>query len=95
MPVFWCRPMPPTETSIRQWTMETAKDIFLVTSFCELEVFNALELRLFRKEMSREVVDACAENFRGDLRARVFDLRAVPESAFKRARGLYVSPRLD
>lgn len=69
-------------------TMETAEDIFLVTSFCELEVFNALELRLFRKEMSREVVDACAENFRGDLRAGVFDLRAVPESAFQRARGL-------
>jgi len=68
--------------------MERAGDILLVTVFGELEVLNALELRAFRKEMSRAQVDACAVNFGRDTKAGVFDLLPIPDSAFRRAREL-------
>ena len=68
--------------------METTDELLLVSSFCELEVLNALELRVFRKEMTRQLAGACAENFRSDLRARALGLRRLPEFAFERAREL-------
>ena len=66
--------------------MESAGDSLLMTAFGELEVVHALELRAFRKEMNREQVDLCVDNFGRDVKAGVFDLLAVPELAFRRAR---------
>ena len=72
------------ESAIR--AMESAGDSLLMTAFGELEVVHALELRAFRKEMNREQVDLCVDNFGRDVKAGVFDLLAVPELAFRRAR---------
>jgi hypothetical protein len=72
------------ESAIR--AMESAGDSLLMTAFGELEAVHALELRAFRKEMNREQVDLCVDNFGRDVKAGVFDLLAVPESAFRRAR---------
>ncbi len=65
--------------------MEKTRDSLLVTVYGELEVINALELRLFRKEMTRQRVDKCLWSFRGDISSGVFRLCALPEKAFERA----------
>jgi hypothetical protein len=71
------------EAAVR--AMETSRDSLLLTVVGELEVVNALELRLFRNEMTRQQVDACLDSFRGDLKSGVFILYPVPENAFERA----------
>ena len=68
--------------------MEATDHTLVISSLCELEVLNALELRVFRKEMGRQLADACGENFRRDLRAGALGLRRLPEFAFERAREL-------
>jgi predicted nucleic acid-binding protein len=59
-----------------------------VSVFGELEVVNAMGLRLFRKEVSAIQVQASLNEFEKDLRAGVFQLRPLPEQVFERARQL-------
>jgi predicted nucleic acid-binding protein len=66
----------------------SSRDPFVLTVFCELEVVNALELRLFRKEMTRQQLDLCLSNFDADVRGGILRLHAMPESVFHRARQL-------
>jgi predicted nucleic acid-binding protein len=69
-------------------SLESAKDILLITTLGELETVNAFGLRLFRKEiLSREAETARLE-FETDLRARIYQVRGLPELAFERAREL-------
>jgi hypothetical protein len=68
--------------------MESSRDSFLLNAFCELEVVNALELRLFRKEMTRQRVDLCLRDFDADVKGGILRLHPIPESAFERARQL-------
>jgi predicted nucleic acid-binding protein len=65
--------------------MEKNRDPLLLTVYGELEVVNALELRLFRREMTRERVSKCLHNLRADVRAGIFRLCPLPEGAFQRA----------
>jgi len=58
---------------------------FLVTSLAELEVINALQLRLFRREISPAQARASYAAFRADARAGVLSLRALPEAVYTRA----------
>jgi predicted nucleic acid-binding protein len=60
----------------------------LVTWLGELELVNALQLRLFRKELRPTEARAAYSMFRGDLRQGIFAVRALPEDAFTRARQL-------
>ena len=68
--------------------MRTAEGERLVTTFGELEVVNALQLRVFRKEVSIAQAQAALKDFEGDLRDGVFQLRSLPELVFERAREL-------
>lgn len=68
--------------------LQRAKGPFLLTTLCELEAVNALGLREFRKEISSQQAEISLRDFEKDLRAEVFQLRALPESAFSRAREL-------
>jgi hypothetical protein len=56
-----------------------------VTIFSELEVVNALHLRVFRKELSGSHVQASLNDFEKDMRNGILLLRPLPEQAFERA----------
>ena len=54
----------------------------------ELEIVNALELRIFRKEVSASEAQSSLTNFESDLRGGVFQLRPLSDQFFARAREL-------
>jgi predicted nucleic acid-binding protein len=60
----------------------------LITPLGELELVNAVQLRLFRKEVRTMEARAANAAFRADLNGGVFAMRALPEEAFIRARQL-------
>ena len=60
----------------------------LITILGELEVVNALGLRIFRKEVTAVQAQSSLSNFERDLRDGVFQLRGLPDPIFDRARKL-------
>jgi predicted nucleic acid-binding protein len=60
----------------------------LITPLGELELVNAVQLRLFRKELRPSEARAAQAAFRADLQDGVFAIRALPEEVFVRARQL-------
>jgi predicted nucleic acid-binding protein len=56
-----------------------------LTVFGELEVVNALELRVFRRELSASQVQSSLNNFERDMRDGILLLRPLPEQVFERA----------
>jgi predicted nucleic acid-binding protein len=68
--------------------VERSKDEYVITVFGELEIRNALRLRVFRKEATVREAELSDAAFEQDLREKVFHLRPVPDRAFDRARGL-------
>ena len=75
--------------------MHTAGALFL-TTFAELEVVNALGLRVFRKEVAPAQAQSSLNDFEQDLRAGIFQLKPLPYNVFGRARQLprQTTPRL-
>lgn len=69
-------------------TMQASGGVRFVSVFGELEVVNALGLRVFRKEISATQARSSLNDFESDLRAEVFQLRPLPEQVFDRARQL-------
>jgi hypothetical protein len=59
---------------------------FMLTTFSDLEVINALQLRLFRKQNSIAQVGLALRAFDEDLRANRLQLKSLPDRAFQRAR---------
>ena len=57
----------------------------LLTSFVELEWINALELRVFRQELTVVEVRAARRAFRQDIQAGVFAVKPLPTAALERA----------
>lgn len=76
--------------------MHTAPGRLFFTTFAELEVVNAMGLRVFRKEVSPAQAQASLNDFEQDLHAGIFQLKALPDSVFGRARQLsrQTTPRL-
>ncbi|HEX8818145.1 MAG TPA: type II toxin-antitoxin system VapC family toxin [Terriglobales bacterium] len=72
-------------SSIAAKVIEHSTGEHIVTVFVELEVLNALELRVFRKEISGQDADAALRSFETDLASKVFRLVATPELVFERA----------
>jgi len=68
--------------------MRTVNEELLITSLVELETINAFGLKEFRKEFTSLEAEASLLNFDKAVRAGVFQLRALPEAAFGRARTL-------
>ena len=56
-----------------------------LTVFGELEVVNALQLRLFRKELSPSQVQSALKYFEDDIGAGILQLVSLPEQVFERA----------
>jgi predicted nucleic acid-binding protein len=69
-------------------SMQASRGDRFVSTLGELEVINAVGLRVFRKEISATQAQASLKDFEEDLRAGVFQLRPVLEEVFERARQL-------
>lgn len=65
--------------------MHAAQEPLLISTLCQLEAVNAVRLRVFRKEISSRQAESSWRDFANDLSSGVFQLRALPESAFERA----------
>jgi predicted nucleic acid-binding protein len=57
-----------------------------LTAFAELELTNAFELRLFRRELAVSEIEAARSAFREDLESGVFSLKPLPVVVFEKAR---------
>src|SRR5437016_10811519 len=66
--------------------MKRAKLPVLIAPFGELELTNAVALRLFRKELSASQVKAAHALIRKDLEDGVLMVNTLPASAFERAK---------
>jgi predicted nucleic acid-binding protein len=71
------------EAAVR--TMRASKGDRLTSTLGELEVVNALGLRVFRKEVSPAQAESSLKDFEKDLRDGVLQLRPLPDQAFERA----------
>lgn len=58
----------------------------MLTTLGELELLNALELRVFRRELDSAAIAAGRAAFRKDVENGIFTLRALPANAFERAK---------
>jgi predicted nucleic acid-binding protein len=65
-------------------TMQAPADRFL-TTFAELEVVNAMGLRVFRKEVSPAQAQSSLIEFERDLRDGIFQLRGLSDPILVRA----------
>ncbi|MBV9301638.1 MAG: type II toxin-antitoxin system VapC family toxin [Acidobacteriaceae bacterium] len=65
--------------------MQVSKSTHLVSTFTELERINALEMRVFRKEISSAQAKSSLRDFEKDVSRGVFQLTRLPEEAFQRA----------
>lgn len=77
-------------------TMQAGGAIFLITTFGELELVNALGLRVFRKEASLSQSKSSLTIFEKDIQNGLFQIKPLPENAWVRARQLsrQTTPRL-
>jgi predicted nucleic acid-binding protein len=61
-------------------------DVFLISSLGELELHNALELRVFRKEITATQARLSRKNFEDDIQHGLFQLSPIADQVFERAR---------
>jgi predicted nucleic acid-binding protein len=69
-------------------TMQASRGDHLVSTLAELEAANALQLRIFRKEVSAAQAHSSGAAFEKDLLDGVFHLQPLTEQAFEKARQL-------
>jgi predicted nucleic acid-binding protein len=69
-------------------TMQASRGDRFLSTLGELEVVNALELRIFRKEISHAQAQSSLDDFEKHLREGVFDIRGFVDVFFDRARQL-------
>lgn len=65
--------------------MQASKNVHVVSTLTELETANALQLRVFRKEISPAEAKSSLRDFEQDLRQGVFQFFRLQEEAFQRA----------
>jgi predicted nucleic acid-binding protein len=67
-------------------TMEGSSGDWIISILGELEFVNAIELRVFRKEISRAEAQSSLKEFERDLQNSTLDLRGLPDQVFELAR---------
>jgi predicted nucleic acid-binding protein len=65
--------------------MQGSMNTHFVSTLTELEAINALQLRVFRKEISTAQAKSSLRDFEKDLTQGVFRFARLPEDAFQRA----------
>ena len=79
---------PDANSSAAIASMQAASGDCFITVLGELEIANAMQLRVFRKELSAGQALSCWNNFESDIRDGVFYLRPLSDQIFERARQL-------
>ena len=79
---------PDANSSSAARTMQAVSGDHFITTFGELEVVNAMGLRVFRKEIPPAQSQSSLIQFENDLRDGVFRLRGLSDSILERARQL-------
>lgn len=69
-------------------TMQKAIGRNVISTLTELEFANAMQLRIFRREISVMQANSSVGLFEQDLRDGVFQLKGLPDAVFERARKL-------
>lgn len=77
---------PDSHTAAAAAAMSTVRGPVIVTALVEFEVINALQQRVFWKQVTTLESRKSTEDFKGDLRNRVLQFEGLPESMFARAR---------
>jgi predicted nucleic acid-binding protein len=75
-------------SSVAAQIMQKSTGERYITVLDELEVLNAFELRLFRRELSAQQVRTSLGDFENDLASGILLLRPLSEQVFERAREL-------
>ena len=68
--------------------MQSSKGECYITELSELEMMNALQLRVFRAELTAAQTAAAWADFETDTRHGIFRLRPLSDAIFERARQL-------
>jgi predicted nucleic acid-binding protein len=76
---------PDSNSAAAAATMQASGGDHYITLFGELEVINALELRVFRKELSASQAQSSWADFEKDMRDGVLQLRPLSDQVFERA----------
>lgn len=71
--------------------LQSVGETLAITQLCEVEFANALCLRMFRKEISRDEAAGSIADLEQNIRTGVYQLLPFPESAFARAKVLALS----
>jgi predicted nucleic acid-binding protein len=74
-----------TNSALAERTLRDMTGELYITTLVELEIVNAINLRVFRKDITTAQAHASLNNFEEDLQAGLFHLKALPEHAFARA----------
>ena len=77
-----------TNSAAAARTMRASADDRFITTLGQLEVLNALQLRVFRKELSAAQAQAASDLFEDDLQKGVFQTLPLTEESFERAQQL-------
>jgi len=76
---------PDANSAAAAQTMRSSAGEIYVTVLGELEVVNAMRLRVFRKELSESQVQSSLDDFGKDMRTGILQLRPLPAQVFERA----------
>ena len=68
--------------------LAAARAPLILSSFCEFEVFNAISLCIFRKEISEYEALGTRRKFDINIQSGAYLVRPLPETAFARAKAL-------
>lgn len=76
---------PDVNSAVAAEIMHSSNNVHLVSTLSELEAINALELRVYRREISRAQARSSLGDFEAHLRGGVFQLLRLQEECFQRA----------
>ena len=68
--------------------MRTLTEPVMITPIVEVELYNAIQLRVFRKDVSAPEAKAAAHNFEADIEAGIFSLQPLTPATFEIAKRL-------
>jgi predicted nucleic acid-binding protein len=66
--------------------ISTISGAFYISTFGELELLNAFELKVFRKEVSAAQARSSRKNFESDIENGVFHISGLTDHIFERSR---------
>lgn len=79
---------PDANSAAAAGTMRSSRGDRYITVLGELEVINAMGLRVFRKELTAQQAQSSLKDFESDLQSGLFQVLPLTDQAFEQARQL-------